>query len=99
MEATKWKIAALTLVTWPAAFWYLLQGPNTSSSSIVISLASLPLFVAIGIEMYSHWRLLKEQPELYVEGSPVGNMIAKVLGFILLGLLLALIYRVATNLT
>lgn len=49
--------------------------------------------------MYSHWKLLKEQPELYVEGSSVGNKIAKVLGFILLGLLLALIYRVATNLT
>jgi hypothetical protein len=97
VASMKWKIAALTLVTWPAAFWYLAQSPNGVSPRLTISLASLPLFVAICIEAHSHWKLIRERPESYVEGSRIGNRIAAILGVILLGLLLALIYGVATN--
>ena len=93
--AVKCKIAALTLVTWPAALWLASPNPGSRASKILLVFASLPLFVAIGIELYAQWRQLYERPESYVAGSPTGNKIAVVLAALLIGLVACLAYSIA----
>ena len=84
--AVKWKVAALTLVTWPVALWLASPNPDSRASKILFVVASLPLFIAIGIELHTQWRQLYERPESYVAGSPTGNKIAVVLAALLIGL-------------
>jgi hypothetical protein len=93
--AVKWKVAALTLVTWPIAFWLAPSDPDSGAFKFLLVLASLPLFIALGIELYAQWRQLCERPESYVAGSPVGNKIAVVLAALLIGLVACLAYSVA----
>jgi len=54
----------------------------------------LPLFIAIGIELYAQWRQLYEKPGSYVAGSPMGNKIAVVLAALLIGLVACLAYSI-----
>jgi hypothetical protein len=95
--AVKWKIAALTSVTWPVAAWFAFPNANSGSSKALLVGASLPLFIALGIELYAQWRQLCEKPESYVSGSPTGNKIAVVLAALLIGLVGCLAYAVARH--
>jgi len=93
----KWKVAALTLVTWPIAAWLAFPNPSSRSSEALLILASIPLFVAVGIELYAQWRQLCERPESYVSGSPAGNKIAVFLAAVLIGLVACLAYAIARH--
>ena len=95
--AVKWKIAALTLVTWPIAAWLVFPNPSSRSSKAMLVAASLPLFIAVGIELYAQWRQLRERPESYVSGSPAGNKIAVVLAAALMGLVACLAYAITRH--
>ena len=95
--AVKWKFAGLTLVTWPIAAWLVFPNPSSLSSKALLVLASLPLFIAVGIELYAQWRVLCERPESYVSGSPAGNKIAVVLAAVLIGLVACLAYAIARH--
>jgi len=97
--AVKWKVAALTLVTWPIAVWLVFPNPSSRSSKALLILASVPLLVAVGIELYAQWRQLCERPESYVSGSPVGNKIAVILAAVLIGLVACLAYAIARHYT
>ena len=97
--AVKWRIAALTLVTWPIAFWLAPSDPDSGAFKFWLVLASLPLFIAVGMELYAQWRQLYERPGSYVVGSPTGNKIAVVLAVLLIGLLACLAYSVARQYT
>ena len=94
--ALNWKVASLTLVTWPVALW-LAPNPDSRASKTLLVIASLPLLIAVSIELYARWRQLKESPESYVEGSPAGNKIAIVLAVALIGLLVCLAYSVVRH--
>jgi hypothetical protein len=94
--ALKWKVASLTLVTWPIALW-LAPEPDSRASKILLVLASLPLLIAVGIELYAQWKQLYESPESYVERSPAGNKIAVVLAAVLIGLVVCLAYSVVRH--
>ena len=93
--AVKWKVAALTLVTWPIAFWLAPADPDSPAFKFLLVLASLPLLIAVGIELRAQWRQRYERPESYVEGSPAGNKIATVLAVALIGLVVCLEYSIA----
>lgn len=95
--AVKWKVAALTLVTWPVAAWLVFPDPNSRSSKALLVVASVPLFIAVGIELYAQWRQLCERPESFVSGSPTGNKIAVVLAAALIGLVACLAYAIARH--
>jgi hypothetical protein len=95
--AVKWKVAALTLLTWPIAAWLVFPDPGSRSSKLVFVVASLPLFIAVGIELYAQWRQLCERPESYVSGSPAGNKIAVVLAAVIIGLVAWLAYSIARH--
>jgi putative effector of murein hydrolase len=90
----KWKVAALTLATWPIALWLAPPDPSSRGTKILLVFASLPLFIALGIELYAQWRQLYERPESYVAGSPTGNKIAVVLAVLLIGLVACLAYSI-----
>jgi len=94
--ALKWKVASLTLVTWPIALW-LAPDPDSRASKVLLVLASLPLLIAVGIELYAQWKQLYQSPESHVEGSPTGNKIAVVLAAALIGLVVFLAYSVARH--
>ena len=94
--ALNWKVASLTLLTWPVALW-LAPNPDSRASKTLLVIASLPLLIAVTIELYTRWRQLKESPESYVEGSPAGNKIAIVLAVALIGLLVCLAYSVVRH--
>lgn len=86
--ATKWKIAALTLVTLPTAIWLAATAQMFHAPRLTIGLGLAPLFIALGTELRATWKHISEHPESYVEGSPVGNRIASGLAVVLAGLLL-----------
>ena len=86
--SAKWKIAALVLVTWPLAVWLIGQNFRSPASKLLLVVASSPLLIAAGIELYAMWRQASVHPESYVEGSPTGNKIAVVLAFVLIGCVL-----------
>jgi hypothetical protein len=86
--AVKWKIAALTLVTLPAATWLVVATPMSHAPWLAISMGFVPLFIALGIELRVTWKQASEHPESYVEGSPAGNRLAAALAVVLLSLLL-----------
>ena len=92
--AAKWKIAGLTLVTLPAAIWLLSSTPMFHAPRLVIAVAFLPLFIALGMELRATWRQASEHPESYVEGSPIGNKLAVALAIVLIGLAFWVVYSV-----
>ena len=102
LAATKWKVAALTLVTLPVAIWYVTDNPDTHISKFALFLGFSPLFVGAGAELYGQWKAVWDNlgnPEPRVVGSPTGNKIAVILGLILLGLVVFLAYVGATHRT
>jgi len=86
--AAKWKVAALTLVTLPAAIWLSATAQASYPPKLVIGLGYVPLFIALGMELRATWKQATEHPESYVEGSPAGNKIALGLAVVLVGFLL-----------
>ena len=60
--------------------WLYIENPipEFTDTDIVFYIAFIPLFVAIGMELKDYW----DSPEPQEEGSPVGNKIAVILGFI-----------------
>ena len=89
----KWALAAATLLTVPVAFWYTRTEPNVSLT-VVMWLAFLPAAVGVGLELWERWKVMRETPERYQEGSPSGNRIAVFLAIALaFTLLAALMYR------
>ena len=92
MFSLKWAIAALALVTWPASFWLVTKYPFTWISKIWIFLGAAPLLLAGAIELRGQWRIMSERPEEYVEGSPIGNKLAVVLGLVFLGCVFLFFY-------
>lgn len=102
LVASKWKVAALTLVTLPAAIWYVVDNPDTQASKLAFLLGFSPLFVGAGTELYCQWKAVCDNwgnPKPQVMGSPIGNKIAVVLGLTLLGLVIFLTYIGATRRT
>jgi hypothetical protein len=97
--AVKWKVAALTLITWPIALWLAPTNPDSIAFKILLVLASLPLLIAVGIELYAQWKQLYERPESHVAGSPAGNKIAVALAALLIGLVVCLAYSIARQYT
>jgi hypothetical protein len=96
--ALTWKVASLTLVTWPIALW-LAPDPDSRTSKVLLVLASLPLLIAVGIELYAQWKQLYQSPESYVEGSRAGNKAAVALAAALIGLVVCLAYSVVRHQT
>ncbi len=93
----KWVLAATTLITLPVAVWYIRNDPSVSPK-LAIYLACLPLLAALGIELIERLKIARDTPELYQEGSPIGNRIAVVLALALsLTVVLAVIYRVVSR--
>jgi hypothetical protein len=88
----KWKVAALTLITWPAAIWFVAQDPRSRPLGLWITIGSIPLFTAILMELRAHWDRLSKDPAYVDKGSPVGNRIAVVLAAVIICLLLFGIY-------
>jgi hypothetical protein len=86
--SAKWKVAALTLVTLPAAIWLAAITQTFHAPRLLVGLGFVPLFIAIGMELRVTWKQVSEHPESYVEGSPAGNRIASGLAVVLAGLLL-----------
>ena len=102
LAASKWKVAALTLVTLPAAIWYVVDNPDTHILKLAFLLGFSPLFVGAGAELYGQWMAVWDKwgnPEPHVAGSPTGNKIAVILGLTLLGLVVFLAYVGATHRT
>jgi hypothetical protein len=95
LAASKWKIAALTLVTLPVAIWYVVANADTHNSKFVFLLGFSPLFVGAGTELYGQWKAVwdnRGNPNSQVVGSPTGNKIAVILGLTLIGLVVFLVY-------
>jgi len=87
LTASKWKVAALTLVTLPATIWFVAEYPDLYISKFVLALGFLPLYIGAGMELHSQWTAVLEKwrnPESHVAGVPTGNK-----GFFILGLTLA----------
>jgi len=91
----KWKIATLTLVTFPISIYLNVQGDN-ANTGLIAFIGLFPLLFAVTIEfaaeIVSGWRHYKQTGEIpppEAEGSPVGNKIAVVLA-ILFGLIFIL---------
>lgn len=84
----KWKIAALTFITWPVAIWFVDQAPETRPLGFWLTLGSVPLFTAILMELRDHWSRVLKDPTYVDKGSPVGNKIAVALAGLILGLVL-----------
>jgi len=83
----KWKIAALTLVTFPLSFFASMESEKHGYLIIFIGLS--PLLFAVSIEFiaeivsdYQHYKQTGVFPDSKIEGSPVGNKIAVVLAIL-----------------
>jgi hypothetical protein len=86
LALSKWKVAALTLVTLPATIWFAAQYPDFSTSKLLFSLGLSPLFVGFGMELRGQWKTTLRKwgnPESQVEESPKGNKSSVILFFIL----------------
>jgi hypothetical protein len=95
LAVSKWKVAALTLVTFPAAFWFADQYPDFSTSKLLFLLGLSPLIVGLGMELRSQWKTVLHKwgnPESHVEASPKGNKSSVILFFILVCLVLFLAF-------
>ena len=91
----KWKIAALTFVTFPISIFLISQAIETHRS-LIIFIGLSPLLFAVSIELLAevvsdlkHYKQNGEFPSSETEGSPIGNNIAVVLA-ILFGLIFVL---------
>ena len=91
----QWKIAAVSLVTWPIAIWLLVHWPGAFSPTPLMIVASLPIFVGMSLDIYA--RITSDKPDPYKGGSAIGNKIAVLLAVVLICTLLFLAYRVATH--
>jgi hypothetical protein len=102
LTASKWKIAALTLVTLPATIWFVAENPDLPISKFMLALGFLPLYIGASIELYGQWKALWDNwgnPERRAVGSPTGNKMSVILGLTLLGLVAFLAYVGATHRT
>ena len=102
LTASKWKIAALTIVTLPATIWFVAENPDLPISKFMLVLGFMPLYIGAGMELHSQWAAVLEKwrnPESHVEGVPTGNKGFFVLGLILAGLVLFLAFVGATHRT
>lgn len=102
MTASKWKIAALTLITLPATIWFVAENPDLPLSKFVLVLGFLPLYIGVSMELYSQWKAVWDNwgnPEPRITGSPTGNKVAVILGLTLLGLVAFLAYVGAVHRT
>jgi len=78
LTASKWKVAALTLVTLPMAIWLSPENPDLPISKFVDFLGFLPLFIAAAMELQSQWTAVLEKwrnPESHVEKDQKGNKV------------------------
>jgi hypothetical protein len=93
LTASKWKVAALTLVTLPMTIWFFAENPGLPISKFMFVLGFLPLYIGAGMELQSQWKAVLEKwrnPKSHAEGVPTGNKGFFVLGLTLAGLVLFL---------
>jgi len=91
--ASKWQIAALTLVTLPAAIWFVAENPDFPISKLPLFLGLSPLYIGAGMELCSQWKAVLgklSNPESHVEGGPTGNKGFIILSVTLVGLVVFL---------
>ena len=101
----KWRIAALTLVLMPVCIWLAVILNNETAITFFAIIGMVPLIFAVMAESLNdsmeRRRVYKETgtyPEF--EGSPVGNVIAKVLLVaVLLMFVLPIAYEIVRELT
>jgi|SRR5271163_914015 len=93
----QWKIAALTLVTLPLAIWVSTSiDSNSNAFTAIIGIGCLPLIIGVVFDVRERRRLMRQDPNSYQEGSPIGNKIALVLGLVLLALACVAMLRIVT---
>ena len=90
VQRMKWLLVASTLITVPIAVWYA-RTDSTVNLKLAVYLASLPLVAAVGIEVIEKWKVMRDTPELYQEGSPIGNRLAVILAAALILTVLAVV--------
>ena len=83
----QWRIAALTLVTLPLAIWVSISIHGSSNAlAAFVGIGCLPLAIGVVFDLRERRRQIRQDPNSYQEGSPIGNKIALVLGLVLLAL-------------
>ena len=93
LKASKWKVAALTLVTLPATIWFAAENPDFPISKFMPALGFLPLYIGAIMELHSQWAAVLEKwrnPESHVKAVPAGNKGFFILCFTFVGLVLFL---------
>jgi hypothetical protein len=94
----QWKIAALTLVTLPLAIWISTSiNGNFDAFTSIIVIGCLPLAIGVVFDLRERRRQMRQDPNSYEEGSPVGNKIALVIGLVLLALACMAMLRIVTR--
>ena len=94
LAVSKWKVAALTIVTLPAAIWFVVENPDFPIPKLPLFLGYLPLFIGLGMELHGQWKavLVKwSNPETHVETGGTGNKSFFILLFTLAALVLFLV--------
>jgi len=92
--ASKWKIAALTLVTLPLTIWLSPKNPDLPVSKFLYFLGFLPLFIAATMELQREWEAVVHKwrnPESQVKNDQKGNKVFYILCLTLAGLVLLII--------
>ena len=94
LVASKWKVAALTLVTLPASIWFSAENPGLLISRFMIALGFLPLYIGAAMELRSQWVAMLEKwrnPEHHIKAAPASNKGFYTLCLTLVGLVLLII--------
>jgi hypothetical protein len=94
LAASKWKIAALTLITLPASIWFSTENPDLPISRFMSALGFVPLYIGAAMELHSQWVAVLEKwrnPERHVKAAPVSNKGFYILCLSLVGLVLLII--------
>jgi hypothetical protein len=89
-QRSKWIVAALTLVTLPAAIFLSPKSATETTQRLFVYLGMLPLFAAVAVEMLG---MLFRSESIKV-ASKIGNQIAAFLALVLFAAILWGIYVV-----
>jgi hypothetical protein len=94
----QWKTAALTFLTLPLAIW-VSTSINGGSHALAafVGIGCLPLAIGVVFDIRERRRQIRQDPNSYQEGSPIGNKIALVLGLVLLALACMAMVRIVAR--
>lgn len=96
IRITKWKVASLTLLTFPLTIWFADRTDDDVVRRLLIDLSFMPLIVACSMELYA--KAMSRKPDPYGGVSAAGNKIAGILAVVLFCTVLFIyLYRAATH--